>query len=223
MLQQFEYGTKSPVVPSFTINVHRSNFDAQKTAQLVEVVVNEEQYLLETYKKWSNDPSDLPQYDNFLTNRGKNYNLFDFSDKYPVLNDLKLFIREQYNDYCSNIGIPVEQAYIQCWGNIIRNDGNRIIKHEHSDANCGAPQEYANISGFISVQAENTNTYFQHPVLPKVSIPVKNVPSDNILFPSWMIHWTDKNPSTTPRISIAYDIITQYVYDNYNTENFRPL
>jgi hypothetical protein len=124
-----------------------------------------------------------------------------------------------------SLGIePEKKIYVQCWANILYNDGRVIDEHNHADAHCNAPFEYCYISGNLSVQTENTNTYFCHPILPrKYRIPVKNINSELILFPSFLIHATDGCITEKPRITISFDIITQEVYNMVDNKNFREL
>jgi ectoine hydroxylase-related dioxygenase (phytanoyl-CoA dioxygenase family) len=56
-----------------------------------------------------------------------------------------------------------------------------------------------------------------------MAAPIDNIPGEMILFPSYIVHWTDQNTSKTPRISIAFDIITEEVYNMIDNHNFRVL
>jgi hypothetical protein len=59
----------------------------------------------------------------------------------------------------------------------------------------------------------NTSTDFRSPFLVKSYQNIKNHVGENILFPAWITHKSDANTTPIPRISIAYDIVTQEQYD----------
>ena len=107
---------------------------------------------------------------------------------------------------------------------ITNNDGRIITPHNHADAHGEAPAEYSYISGNISLQTENTSTFFAHPILnKKVYREIPNINGELILFPSFMTHWTSQNLSVIPRITIAFDIITKEVYNMIDNTNYRLL
>lgn len=221
MLELAKFGSKSPFVPSINIALYIVNIGERLTNKLRDIVVQEEQYILDNFKTipdWMPNHSSKNE-DRWLTNRLWDYNLFDFSTKYPELNEVKSWIYSQYVDYCKAINVPVERVYIQCWANIVYNDGRRIISHHHADGHLGADQEYSYCSGNICIQAVNTHTYYQNPFLDKKNSFVKNVAGDLTLFPSFVVHYTDANLSEVPRISIAFDIITEEVYNMMSHQN----
>ena len=132
---------------------------------------------------------------------------------------------ESYVEYCNSIGAPVETVYANCWANIIRNTGRTISAHNHADAHIDAPLEYSYVSGNICVTAIDTKTYYANPFIQKISYGIKNMPGELILFPSWVVHWVDKNENDEARISIAFDIVTEEVYNlpSESKNNFRKL
>jgi hypothetical protein len=143
---------------------------------------------------------------------------------YPEVKEFKQFIKDSYEEYAKSWGYePDNPVYIQCWANVIRNNGRRITPHNHAGAHADAPHEYSNVSGNICIHAENTNTYYENPFLKYNAIPIKNEIGELVMFPSFITHWTDTNESENPRISIAFDIITQEVYDMIDNHNYRPL
>ena len=114
-------------------------------------------------------------------------------------------------------------VYIQCWANILYNNGRIIKPHNHANAHCNAPHEYCYVSGNISIVVENTSTFFMHPIFKDLSIEIPNVTSQLIMFPSFMTHASSENKSETPRITIAFDIITEEVYNMVDSYNYRLL
>ena len=155
-----------------------------------------------------------------LTSRLWGYNLFDFD--YQVVRDLKDHIAAQYEDYVNELHFPIEKCYVHGWVNILRT-GQRIGAHHHSDAHCNAPGESAYVSGNVCISAENTKTYYSSPYCQQNAAGLNNNPGDMFLFPSFIIHRTDKNESQEPRISYAFDIIVEKIYKEKNPEIFVPL
>ena len=65
-------------------------------------------------------------------------------------------------------------------------------------------------------------TYYKNPFNDS-KVGIYNIVGELILFPSHIIHWTDNNNDPEPRISIAFDIITDKVYNMIDNKNFREL
>lgn len=218
MRVNLQFESKSPFLPELSLPLNITTFNRFKELEIL--VLEKEQEILD-----NNDPVPPTDSRDWLTNRLFSYNLFDYVEEYPVLIEFKKFIYESYVEYCNSIGAPVETVYANCWANVIRNNGRTISAHEHSGAHIKAPHNYAYVSGNICVNAMNTNTYYSNPYLPKQAIPIKNIPGELVLFPSWVTHWVDQNLSDTPRISIAFDIVTEYVYKLKKelATNFRKL
>ena len=206
------------MLPAFDIALHNSSIDEENVEQLVKVVLKEEPNIIAIKSKY---PDDDP---NWITGKLWAYNFLDFD--YPCVRYLKKFIYEKNLEYVLFCNIDASKpVYIQCWVNIINNDGRIITPHNHSVGQGGdSPAEYSYISGNISLHTENTSTFFAHPILNKMvyrEIPNKN--GELILFPSFMNHWTSQNLSVNPRITIAFDIITEEVHNMIENTNYRLL
>jgi hypothetical protein len=214
------FPSNSAMLPAFDIALHNSSIDVENLEQLVKVVLKEHPNII-TFKSKRDD--DDP---NWITGKLWAYNFLDFD--YPCVRYLQKFIYAKYLEYTIFCNIDSSKpVYIQCWVNIIYNNGRIITPHNHSDAHGNAPAEYCYISGNISLQTENTSTFFAHPILNKMSERVhREIPNINgelVLFPSFMTHWTSPNLSVNPRITIAFDIITEEVYNMIDNTNYRLL
>ena len=102
-----------------------------------------------------------------------------------------------------NLNIEIPNAFsIMGWANVMR-QGEKINPHLHSVK----PHSY--LSGHVTIQCENTSTYYINPVNqlnePEVK-QLKNVPGEITLFPSCMPHYTDTHNASTERITIAFDL-----------------
>jgi len=208
MLLNAHFGSKSPFLPEFDIKLYEGRLRQDLVEHIKEIALKEETYILDNFKPYPAEAS----YD-WITNRAYDYNFLNFVNKYPKLSEVKDYIHNQYKNYVSDLGVNEEEVYIMCWINIIRNDGRKIEKHHHAQDGSRGLQEYAYVSGHISIQVNETNTHYQHPILDKRFFSLKNEAGVTTLFPSWMIHWTDCNLSNEPRISLAFDIITKEMYN----------
>lgn len=213
MKLDLDFPSKSPFLPAFSLPLCITKFERYE--ELGRLVLEKEQEILDSTNP---DPENGPR--DWLTNRLYDYNLLDYADEYPVLNEFKAFILESYIEYCRIMNAPIESpVYVTCWANVIRNNGRTISAHSHSDSHKDAPEEYSYVSGNICVAADDTRTYYQNPFLPKhlgkggQAYGIKNIPGEATLFPAWTMHWVDEHHSSEPRVSIAFDIITEEVYN----------
>jgi oxalate decarboxylase/phosphoglucose isomerase-like protein (cupin superfamily) len=210
------FESKSPMLPAMDIKTFLYQLSEEHTKSLVDVVLEKQQFILDT-----TPISDGEQDPTWLTGRLWFYNFLNFDD--PCVHQLEEQIIDGYKQYMESISVKVEPTiYVQCWANIIKNDGRKITKHNHCPAHSEAPEEYSYVSGNICLQAENTATYYGSP-FNITSWKFQNNPGDMILFPSFVYHWTDTNTSENLRISLAFDIITPEVYSIVNNPNFKKL
>jgi hypothetical protein len=211
------FPSKSPMLPAFNINLFDVKLDVETTKQLAEVVIAEETNIINNVK--STESTDDPTW---LTGKLWSYNFLDFD--YPCITQFNNFIFDSYKSYMNTIGVDCyEPVYIQCWVNILKNNGRIIQPHNHANAHCDAPYEYSYVSGNISIRVENTSTFFAHPLFKDLVVDIPNKTGELIMFPSFMIHGSSENKSETPRITIAFDIITEEVYNMVDNHNFRLL
>lgn len=124
------------------------------------------------------------------------YNIFSWSDE-PVL-EFKEQIKNAIKDYEEIFGKKYETIYGKCWSPVLRKE-EYIPKHNHTFA--GDTHMY--LSGHMTLQANNTKTYYTHNNEDHFII---NKPGQLSLLPSNILHWTDKNPNDEVRVSIAFDL-----------------
>jgi hypothetical protein len=212
-----EYPSKSPMLPAFNIKLSNTSISESLRQQLIDVVQREEPNIIKNIK--SENPNEDPTW---LTNKLWAYNFLDFD--YACVKELKIFIYDSYINYMKEINVePAKKVYTQCWVNILKNNGRRITPHHHADAHGKASYEYSYVSGNISINTENTSTYFQHPLFKEISSEIINKNGELIMFPSFVVHWTSENKSINPRITISFDLITEEVYNIIDNRNYRLL
>ncbi len=211
------FKSKSPLLPSIDINLHNYQLSERLTQKLLDIVLAEETNILQNTLCNPNEKDPT-----WLTSRLWGYNFLKFD--YEEITELKQVISQQYKIYMESIGLIPEPVYIQCWANIIRNNGRIITPHNHANAHTNAPEEYSYLSGNISIRTDNTATLFANPFLRTQQwIPVPNVDGELVSFPSFVVHWTTPNESEIPRVSISFDIITEHVYNMSTNNNFIKL
>lgn len=218
MLFDMVFESKSYFTPSITIKMYNSSISQDLTNRLRDIVILEEPNIL------ANVPPKDPDDADWMTGRLWNYNFLDLD--YEEVRQLKSWIKEQYIYYMGLLNHPPEKVYIQCWVNIIRNNGRRIIPHHHADGHSStvdAPQEYSYLSGNLCIQTVETNTWFRNPFLNKKASAIKNIDGEMIFFPSFITHWTDVNKSEKPRITISFDLVTEEFYNQIDNKNYRLL
>lgn len=211
------FQSKSPLLPAFNVKLSDTILDEETTNQLAGVVLTESKNIIANVK--SADETDDPTW---LTGKLWGYNFLDFD--YPCVKKFNNFIFDSYTIYMDKIGVDSSKPiYIQCWANILKNNGRTIKPHNHANAHCDAPHEYSYVSGNISIQVENTSTHFAHPIFKELAYELPNVNGQLIMFPSFMTHWSSENLSEEPRITIAFDLITEEVYNMVDNHNYRLL
>ncbi len=151
-----------------------------------------------------------------VTSRFGQYNLFDFAKDLPELNDLKKFLQFSYLDFVTLDHTPITDLHIVCWFNILTT-GQEIKEHLHnSNFDCY-------LSGNMHLDDYNTLTKYKVPYEIGTSYDVINAKGGFTLFPSCLMHWSDKHLEEQKRVSIALDLrpaIT--VNDAIKNLNARP-
>lgn len=222
------FESKSPMLPAIDIKMFLYELSQDHTKSLIDLVLEKEQFVLDNTTPRSGFNGGLEdgiKDPTWMTARLWFYNFLNFDD--PCVHQLEQQIIDGYKRYMESLSLNVEPTiYVQCWMNIIKNDGKRIGKHNHAsghtEAHDVAPQEYSYVSGNISLQVENTGTYYGSP-FNGTNWRAENSPGDMVLFPSFVYHWTDTNTSEKPRITLAFDIITPEVYNMSSSPNFKKL
>ena len=140
-----------------------------------------------------------------LTGRFYGYNLLEW----PEMDFLKTFFTNSVKKYFEFTECPLlDDLYIQCWYNTIRN-GECIDPHSHDNTpDCM-------ISGNLTVAVDpksNSFTYYQIGEW-QDPLQIKNDPGVLTIFPSWITHGTNPYKGNDIRISIAFDIVSKDTYD----------
>jgi len=187
-----------------TTKIQNSQFEPQSMVQeIASFLLGKEQYIIDTYpfvSYFGTDDPNVANPGNLVTSRSGTYNVFQFANECPPLNNLKAFLIEQYRQYITakNWMNYVVNPAINCWVNIIR-EGESIRYHKHAE------HELSFVSGTMVLQAVSTNTWYKFDDGELVRVP--NIPGQVSLFPCNVVHWTDMHYGTTPRVTLGFDFM----------------
>jgi len=189
--------------------------DQDKLKIITEFLESKEQYLLQKYKFRSDFGTSLT--DKHVSTRSGGYNVFQFLNECPELNDLLNFLAESYWDYYNNT-FP-KSAYIGslnpaigCWVNILR-DGENIGKHKHSHS--GGLFGWSFISASIILRAKNTCTRYMHE---GEVLSIENTTGCLTVFPPYYDHWTDTHKDSQNRVTLGMDFFFDKAHSASNKE-----
>lgn len=210
MLVKIEFENNSAMIPHIDLQFDVDRITPELAIRLEQIIDSEEDFINQTYRPFGDGIVDKENnLEDWITSRAFEYNLLNFADKYPELNELKDFIKTQYTNYVTGLGLPVETVYVQVWVNVLKKDSRFFTKHHHAHQSRLGEPTYAYVSGNICIRAENTHTYYFNPFLETKRIAINNYVGESVLFPSWINHSTDQNKAEQSRLSIAFDIITE--------------
>tara|TARA_Y100000034_G_C6726399_1_gene321547 strand:+ start:60 stop:698 length:639 start_codon:yes stop_codon:yes gene_type:complete len=146
--------------------------------------------------------------DKSLTSKHSFYNLLSFKE----MKQIKSLIKKHNKKFLSLLNAKYDKFYVKCWANVMR-DGEKINTHHH---NAGV---HGYLVGHICILTKDTNTYYIDPYTKK-SFAFKNENGKITLFPAWIDHYTDKVFNDL-RITVAFDIITEYSWSNNIAANMK--
>ena len=190
---------KTEYAPIFDIPIGHAKFDEEKTKIIKSFLLSKEQELIKTLPATHTAGTNLKK--DSVTNRFGSYNLFDFIPECNELQDLFAFLQYNYIEFVNQDGCKVIDLDIVCWFNVLRKNED-ISLHHHSAGNYS--EGY--LSGNIHLDSYNTITKYLCPYDIQTVYPVKNLIGGLTLFPSWMLHSSDKHLEDKERVSIAFDL-----------------
>jgi len=151
-----------------------------------------------------------------VTSRFSLYNLFDFANECPELNDLLNFLRASYLNFCHLEHLEVQELEMALWYNIVR-QGHGIDEHKHG----AGPDVY--LSGNMHLDDyPHTTTYYRAPIDDTQIFPAENKKGGLTLFPSYVPHGVNKNEKEQLRLSIAFDLRLAGTESWKNNPNLEP-
>ena len=195
---QFENEPKrTPFAPEFNYFMYESTEDMKN---LRDIVLEMEDSVIHTLPFTSDWNTGLGE--NSMTSRSDGYNIL----KWQECHFLKEIIRTAHDNFITELGHEWENViYVQCWGNVLRK-GQHLKQHQHWTS------PYTYIGGHICLGDYDTQTYYVNPYTQQ-TYSSKNESGKITLFPNWLEHYTNPYMDNGVRVSIAFDIITEIVYN----------
>ena len=188
------YPPLSPYAPKYKFNLSRSIWDDNKKIdKLKKFLLKKEKEIL---KLPYNNDGDTGLGEGSVTTRYARYNLFDFTDECPELQDLWRFIQEHWYERIAREETHAYKTKIVCWFNVMR-QGEKMEAHRH------ASRFSAYLSGNLHLDNYHTFTTYRHM---DNMIDIHNIKGALIMFPSQLIHEVDTYHDQAPRVSIAFDL-----------------
>lgn len=170
--------------------------------EVIPFLLKKEKQLINKFPSAGDGSTQLPF---SLTSRYEYYNFLSIkstileSIQKHIIDNIKMCINTFNTKEGKNIS--TDDLWIICWYNVLRKNEN-ISKHAHRSL---GELHKTFFSGHLTIQAENTNTYYLS-LCNKYSWIGENIEGQVTIFPSYMPHYTDVTISKSPRISIAFDV-----------------
>jgi|TARA_B110000977_G_C11015275_1_gene469195 hypothetical protein len=186
--------------------------DSDKINTIREGLLRNEQKFLDGFE-WHKDAGTGLGPDSVTTRHGR-YNLFDYIDDMPELEEMQTFLRKMYINFIEEDNASIRDCEIVCWFNILR-DGEQFEEHYHGSA----PDAY--LTGHVYLDDYKTESYYKSPYDMANALPVPNNKGGAIIFPSYVTHGTTPVEGDEVRVSIAFDIRLPTTLNNKEM-NCRP-
>ncbi len=200
--------------PSWDISIGVASWtETLKIDTIREWLIKNEDRLKEMYPTIDDAGTGLGT--NSLTSRVGKFDLFNFSNELPELNDLLNFLRHAYLDFVKIDYNNAQDLVLVTWINILKNN-EEIKEHVHSSSSVSY------LSANIHLDDYATSTIYRSPYDPYGENLFENIKGGLTIFPSYVPHKTTKHTDTArPRVSIACDLrIPHTVPANYPKQNF---
>ena len=188
----------------FSIGINKWRNDS-KIKIIKDWLINNEKRLINKYSGDYDGGTGLGT--NSLTGRFEKYNLFEYANELPELNELLDFFRTSYLEFLEIEKKDVRDTVIVCWYNVMRN-GEFVAEHHH-----GAGHDVY-LSGNFMLDTYPTCTNYLCPYDKDAILPMSNSIGILTIFPSFLPHKSDPYYGDEVRVSIAFDIRLPSVQEN---------
>ena len=141
--------------------------------------------------------------DSTITSRYGHYNVFNFTDECPQLNQLLDWLRIEFLEFLQHEASELFEVEIVCWYNILR-DNKKMSEHIHSS------NESSYLSGNMQLSTFDTQTDYRHPLQTDNSMTIYSKPGQLVIFPSYLPHSVNQE-YVGERISLAFDLYPTHI------------
>jgi len=191
----------------------------EQVSSIATFLLEKEQYILDNYPFISYFGTDDPAVKNpgtFVTTRSGTYNVLNFVNELPILNNLKEFFAEKFFEYVEMKGNSqyLVNPAVNCWVNIVRKQES-ISFHKHAE------HENSFVSASMVLKAEDTSTWYKFEDGEIIKVP--NTIGNLSIFPCNVYHWTDIHLGQEPRITLGMDFFYDREFSKPNTTFYNSL
>ncbi|CAR63332.1 hypothetical cyanophage protein [Synechococcus phage S-RSM4] len=197
---------KTRFAPTYCFHVYENKVEV---GDIRETILSKEKEIINSHP-YTNDWNTGLGPDS-MTSRSNCYNLL----KWDESDHIRDIIRNSHDNMITTLDANAweDKIYVQCWANVLRK-GQHIKQHQHWNT------RYSYLGGHICLDDYETHTHYVNPYNRK-TFDTQNKKGKIYLFPNWLEHYTDTYDGDDVRITIAFDIITQTVYDEDIFDNMK--
>ena len=189
----------TPYAPNWNISIGVGEWNnVEKIGAIRNWLINNESKIKEKYPAVHDGGTSLGL--DSVTSRFSQYNLFEFINECPELNDLLNFLRKTWIEFVSQDGTPYLDLDIVCWFNLMHN-AQQVAEHAHG----AIPIGY--LSGNMSLDDYHTSTLYRSSFTAHTYLPIKNTKGSVTIFPSYVFHKSEEYINNqVPRLTVAFDL-----------------
>jgi hypothetical protein len=196
---------ETPFAPSWDYVIGWDFIKKVNFKKVAQIILKKEKNLIKTLPRIDTEFLSADGYTdlgpNSLTSRYRSYNIFKWREK--EIQKIKKEIFKFHEIFLKQLNITFNNPlFLKGWANVLRK-GQQIKPHLHAVH----PKTY--LSGNLTVQCDNTSTFYINPVN-QINHPAvhetKNQVGMMTLFPSCIPHYTNLHEVPDERITIGFDI-----------------
>jgi len=197
--------------PTWNFQFWTAVYDNENLGKIKSWILDNEKRIIDAYSKKSRSDGGTGLGQQSLTAQYNSFNLFKETEHLSEFNDLKIFIKEEYNKFMMESRSIIRNCSMYCWANVL-SSGESIKRHNH-----GA-WHYSYLSGNMHLDDYPTVTRYYNPFNENY-LDFKNIKGGLTFFPSYLYHETTEFHNNDKRVSIAFDLLDVCSIDSGYDEN----
>ena len=205
----------NPIAPNWSFNFwNKSIFSPDQCLDIKDKILSKEVDIIKNNPSVNNDGG-TGLGPNSLTSRFSAFNIFTWDDDFVPI--LKSSVKEAVSELLQGSNFSTK-VYGQCWANVMR-IGEQIRPHWHSS------YKHSFLGGHVCISTQYTHTYYENPYNKNNAKSFINFDGNLTVFENYLVHWTDKVETEEPRITLAFDLLTEQAVKEavQDTNNFVEL
>ena len=205
----------NPIAPNWSFNFwNKGIFSEDQCTAIKNTILGKEVDIIKSNPTVNNDGG-TGLGPNSLTSRFSAFNIFTWDNEFVSI--LKSSVNEAVCELLKNKQFSTK-VYGQCWANIMRT-GEQIHPHWHSS------YKHSFFGGHVCISTQYTHTYYQNPYNKNDAKAFLNLNGNLTVFENYLVHWTDRVETVEPRITLAFDLLTEQAVEESieDTKNFVEL